>query len=85
MELEVGPLKPTPISAHPREERAWTGARLGCLGMTLVKAFGILIEARGEGEDRRNPTPAGQKRPDLGAPVIAGIAEIARHRRDRKN
>jgi hypothetical protein len=51
--------------------------------MTLVKAFGILVEARGEGVE--NPTPAGQKRPDLGAPVIAGIAEIARHRRDRKN
>jgi hypothetical protein len=46
--------------------------------MTLVKAFGILVEAQGEGvEDRRNPTPAGQKRPDLGAPVIADIADIA--------
>jgi hypothetical protein len=35
--------------------------------MTLVKPFGILIEARGRGWR------------------IAGIAEIARHRRDRKN
>jgi hypothetical protein len=30
---------------------------------------------------RRNPTPAGQKQPDLGTPVIA---DIARNRRDRK-
>jgi len=31
-------------------------------------------------EDRRNPTPAGQKRPDLGAPVIADIADIGKGR-----
>jgi hypothetical protein len=49
--------------------------------MGSVKAFGILVEAKGEGLDRRNrrdPTPAGQERPDLGAPVIADIV------RDRK-
>jgi hypothetical protein len=51
--IEARSLKSTPISAHPREERAWTGARLGCLGMTLVKAFGILVEARGEGVRHR--------------------------------
>jgi hypothetical protein len=38
---------------------------------------------RGEGPrgarlDRRNPTPAGQKRPDLGTPVIAVIADIGK-------
>jgi len=28
--------------------------------------------------NRRNPTPAGQERPDLGAPVIADIAVIGK-------
>ena len=28
----------------------------------------------GDRRHRRNPAPAGQKRPDLGTPVIAGIA-----------
>ena len=43
-----------------------TYANLGYLGMTSIKAFGILVEARGEGCK------------------IAGIAGIARHRRDRE-
>jgi hypothetical protein len=32
-----------------REGSPETHAKLGCLGMTLVKAFGILVEARGKG------------------------------------
>jgi hypothetical protein len=41
--------------------------------MTAAKPFGILVEGWGEGGggDRSappNPTPAGQERPDLGAP-----------------
>jgi hypothetical protein len=34
-----------PSTRKPRVD----GARLGCLGMMSVKAFGILVEARGEG------------------------------------
>jgi hypothetical protein len=47
-----------------------------------VPLFAIKVEKNGVGwknrRHRRDPTPAGQERPDLGAPVIADIA------RDRK-
>jgi hypothetical protein len=83
-------LNPTPIGGVIAEVRAnlcpstrkprVDGAQLGWLGIGACKYFGILVEARGEGcraerGYRRNPTPAGQKRPDLGTPVIAVIGK----------
>src|SRR5450432_4114875 len=42
-------LKSTPVSAHPRENRAWTGPCWDRSGMTSTKRFGILVEESGLG------------------------------------